>query len=148
MASSIKPTVRLAILAALTLAACTTTVATPPAPFEDTWPYRGDDGVSVARRGMVASDAPLASRAGVEILRAGGNAVDAAVATGHVDPERMGLIGHSWGGYQATYLPTRTDRFAASVAGAASNLLLVAPVVGLFYLLPLLLELAYRLVGD
>jgi dipeptidyl aminopeptidase/acylaminoacyl peptidase len=47
------------------------------------------------------------------------HALDAAVATGHVDPERMGLIGHSWGGYQAAYLPTRTNRFAASVAGAA-----------------------------
>jgi dipeptidyl aminopeptidase/acylaminoacyl peptidase len=35
-----------------------------------------------------------------------------------VDPDRVGLIGHSWGGYQAAYLPTRTDIFAASVAGA------------------------------
>jgi dipeptidyl aminopeptidase/acylaminoacyl peptidase len=45
-------------------------------------------------------------------------AVAAVVATGLVDAERVGLIGHSWGGYQATYLPTRTDIFAAAVAGA------------------------------
>lgn len=58
-------------------------------------------------------------RPGPSALDAVEHALDAAVATGHVDPERMGLIGHSWGGYQASYLPTRTNRFAASVAGAA-----------------------------
>jgi dipeptidyl aminopeptidase/acylaminoacyl peptidase len=58
-------------------------------------------------------------RPGPSALDAVEHALDAAVATGHVDPDRMGLIGHSWGGYQAAYLPTRTDRFAASVAGAA-----------------------------
>jgi dipeptidyl aminopeptidase/acylaminoacyl peptidase len=58
-------------------------------------------------------------RPGPSALDAVEHAIDAAVATGHVDPDRIGLIGHSWGGYQASYLPTRTDRFAASVAGAA-----------------------------
>ena len=45
-------------------------------------------------------------------------AVKTIVDKGLVDVERVGLIGHSWGGYQATYLPTRTNIFAASVAGA------------------------------
>jgi len=45
-------------------------------------------------------------------------AVAKTVEMGLVDAARVGLIGHSWGGYQATYLPTRTDIFAASVAGA------------------------------
>jgi hypothetical protein len=46
-------------------------------------------------------------------------AVKAAVETGMVDADRVGLVGHSWGGYEAAYLPTKTDIFAASVSGAA-----------------------------
>jgi dipeptidyl aminopeptidase/acylaminoacyl peptidase len=45
-------------------------------------------------------------------------AVQSIVDKGLVDPARVGLIGHSWGGYQAAYIPTQTNIFAASVAGA------------------------------
>jgi dipeptidyl aminopeptidase/acylaminoacyl peptidase len=45
-------------------------------------------------------------------------AVEKILETGMVDPARVGLIGHSWGGYQAAFVPTQTDMFAASVAGA------------------------------
>lgn len=45
-------------------------------------------------------------------------AVAAAVATGMIDEERIGLIGHSWGGYQTTFFVTQDDLFAAAVAGA------------------------------
>ncbi|MDE2974524.1 MAG: prolyl oligopeptidase family serine peptidase [Gemmatimonadota bacterium] len=51
----------------------------------------------------------------VETLRP---AVAAAVATGMIDPERVGLVGHSWGGYQTTFFVTQDDLFAAAVAGA------------------------------
>jgi dipeptidyl aminopeptidase/acylaminoacyl peptidase len=46
-------------------------------------------------------------------------ALDAAIATGIVDAGKVGLQGHSWGGYQTAYLVTQTDRFKAAVAGAA-----------------------------
>jgi len=32
--------------------------------------------------------------------------------------DRIGLIGHSWGGYETAYITTQTRRFAAAVAGA------------------------------
>lgn len=46
-------------------------------------------------------------------------AVQSVVAKGFVDPKRIGIQGHSWGGYQITYLITRTDMFRAVEAGAS-----------------------------
>ncbi len=44
--------------------------------------------------------------------------VDALLKEGYVDESRMGLQGHSWGGYQIAYLLTKTNRFACAEAGA------------------------------
>lgn len=45
-------------------------------------------------------------------------ALDAAIADGVVDKDKVGLQGHSWGGYQTAFLITQTDKFKAAVAGA------------------------------
>jgi dipeptidyl aminopeptidase/acylaminoacyl peptidase len=45
-------------------------------------------------------------------------AVKAAIATGIVDSARVGLQGHSWGGYQTAFLVTQTDIFKSAIAGA------------------------------
>jgi dienelactone hydrolase len=45
-------------------------------------------------------------------------AVKAAIATGVVDAKRVGIHGHSWGGYQTAFLVTQTNIFAAAIAGA------------------------------
>jgi dipeptidyl aminopeptidase/acylaminoacyl peptidase len=45
-------------------------------------------------------------------------ALKAAEATGVVDPNRVALHGHSWGGYQTAFAVTQTKAFRAAVAGA------------------------------
>lgn len=40
------------------------------------------------------------------------------VAEGYADPDRIGLQGHSWGGYQSSFVVTQTDIFACVVTGA------------------------------
>ena len=37
---------------------------------------------------------------------------------GYIDPKKLGLQGQSWGGYQALYIITQTQMFAAAMAGA------------------------------
>ncbi len=40
------------------------------------------------------------------------------VELGYADPARIGLQGHSWGGYETSFILTQTDMFACIVTGA------------------------------
>jgi len=46
------------------------------------------------------------------------SAVRKVIELGYADPARIGLQGHSWGGYQSSFILTQTDMFAAVVTGA------------------------------
>ena len=75
------------------------------ATFPSEWTYQPGAEASAAPNGMIASNSTLATEAGVEILEAGGNAVDAAVAVGFAlaaaYPEAGNLGG---GGYSVVRL--------------------------------------------
>ncbi len=67
--------------------------------------YAARRSVVMARHGMVASSQPLAVEAGVSMLKKGGNAIDAAIATaltlGVVEPVSTGIGGDAFLLYQA-----------------------------------------------
>ena len=95
---------------ALTLAAAPPAAAQTPAPIVvDTARMQP----ALARHGMVASQEKTATRIGVDILKAGGNAVDAAVAVGFalaVTLPRAGNLGG--GGFMLVHLADRSETVA------------------------------------
>ena len=46
-------------------------------------------------------------------------AAQALIDQGFIDPTKVGIQGHSWGGYEITYMITRTDFFRCVEAGAS-----------------------------
>ena len=46
-------------------------------------------------------------------------ATQAVVATGKIDEQRIGLMGHSFGGYETNFILTQTHLFSAAVSGAS-----------------------------
>ncbi len=55
---------------------------------------------------------------GLSVVDCVGNAVKKIVQMGLADPRKVGVVGHSWGGFDASFLATHSDMFAAAVAGA------------------------------
>ena len=48
-------------------------------------------------------------------------AVNEVLSRGDVDPIKMGLIGHSFGGFETSYIITKSNLFATAVAGASQT---------------------------
>jgi dipeptidyl aminopeptidase/acylaminoacyl peptidase len=55
---------------------------------------------------------------GLSVVECVTAAVNKVVEMGLVDARKIGVVGHSWGGFDASYLATHSDLFAAAVAGA------------------------------
>lgn len=61
---------------------------------------------------------------GISALDCVTSAVKKVIDMNLVDPNKIGLIGHSFGGYESVFIVTQTPLFAASVAGGAPTDLL------------------------
>ena len=58
---------------------------------------------------------------GLDALDCVNRALDALAHNALIDKNRIGLIGHSFGGYETDYIATRSSRFAAYVSGSGHS---------------------------
>ena len=95
------------LLSAAILAAGCVFAARGPAPaipsriearFPPTWRFDAGERAVQAKRGMVVSNSDIASRVGADIMKRGGNAVDAAVAVGFALTVTLPAAGNIGGG--------------------------------------------------
>lgn len=117
-----RPSILAAILAAASLAGPHLALAQAPAKgaAEYILDYDAIHHPVMARKGMVVSQSEIASRVGADILRKGGNAVDAAVATGlalAVTLPRAGNLGG--GGFMLIHLAKENRTLAVDYYGQA-----------------------------
>ena len=85
----------------------------------------------MARNGVVATSQPLAAQAGLEILKQGGNAVDAAVATAAmlsvVEPMNVGPAGDM---FAIIYIKKENKLYALNASGMAPSGATIARTLG------------------
>ena len=77
--------------------------------------YRGSTGYGERFRGLNRGD--ISGRDWVDI----DSGVDAMIEAGIADPERLGVMGWSFGGHHTYWGITQTDRYRAASAGAGAN---------------------------
>ncbi len=89
------------------------------------WRHSFDAAPAVGANGMVATDEELATRVGVDVLRAGGNAIDAAVATAFALAVTLPSAGNiGGGGFIVARMPDGTTAaldFRETAPGAATR---------------------------
>lgn len=114
-----------ASLLALALLACVVAPGAPPAGAQapsggDIVGYRDVHHPVIGRGGMVVGQSDIAARVGVEILRRGGNAVDAAVATAFAEAVALPRAGNlGGGGYMLVHMAKPDATVAIGYYGVA-----------------------------